>query len=197
MNPTCLARSLLFALLAAAALAAQAADLSKGMILVARPELSDPLYGASVLVVTPVGGDRHVGFIVNHPTKLRLGQLFPDYGPSQKVVDPLYLGGPSSPQVIFALVQRATSPGGESFELMPGLYATVDAKTVDRIISAESDHARFVAGLVVWQPGELRDEIERGAWYVLAPDASLALSKPSEGLWEELVRTTKLRANSI
>ena len=80
---------------------------------------------------------------------------------------------------------------------MPGLYAAVDEETVDRIIRAESDHARFVAGLVVWRRGELRAEIERGAWYVLPPDAHLAVRKPSQGLWEELVRVSKLRANSI
>lgn len=192
-----LVRSLLFALFAAAAAAAQAADLSKALILVAKPELTGALYGSSVLVVTPVGGDRHLGFIVNHPTPLTLGKLFPEDGPSQKVLDPVYLGGPYGSQVIFALVRRASSPGGESFEVMPGLYAAADAPTVDRVIAGESDHARFVAGFVAWQPGELRHEIARGAWYVLAPDAGLVLRKPSEGLWEELVRTAKLRANLI
>ena len=190
-------RTLLFAVLAAAATAAQAVDLSKPMILVAKPELVDPLYGSTILVVTPVGGDQHAGFIVNRPTNVTLGQLFPEDGPSQKVVDPVYLGGPLSPQMVFALVERKQSPGGQSFELMPGLYAAVDEETVDRIIRTESDHARFVAGLVVWQRGELRAEIERGAWYVLPPDAHLALRKPSQGLWEELVRLSQLRANSI
>jgi putative transcriptional regulator len=183
--------------LAAAAAAAQAVDLSKSMILVAKPELVDRLYGSTILVVTPVGGDQHAGFIVNRPTEVTLGQLFPEDGPSQKVVDPVYLGGPLSAQVIFALVERTHSPGGQSFELMPGLYAALDAETVDRIIRTESDHARFVAGLVVWQRGELRAEIERGAWYVLPPAAHLALRKPSQGLWEELVHLSKLRANSI
>jgi putative transcriptional regulator len=190
-------RTLLFAVLAAAATAAQAVDLSESMVLVAKPELVDPLYGSSVLVVTPVGPDQHAGFIVNRPTNMTLGQLFPDDGPSQKVVDPLYLGGPLSQQAVFALVERKQSPGGQSFELMPGLYAAVDEETVDRIIRAESDHARFVAGLVVWRRGELRAEIERGAWYVLPPDPHLALRKPSQGLWEELVRVSQLRANSI
>jgi putative transcriptional regulator len=190
-------RTLLFAVLAAAAAAAQAVDLSKSMILVAKPELVDRLYGSTILVVTPVGGDQHAGFIVNRPTEVTLGQLFPEHGPSQKVVDPVYLGGPLSAQVIFALVERQQSPGGQSFELMPGLYAALDAETVDRIIRTESDHARFVAGLVVWQRGELRAEIERGAWYVLPPEAHLALRKPSQGLWEELVHLSKLRANSI
>ena len=190
-------RTLLFAVLAAAATAAQAVDLSKSMILVAKPELVDQLYGSAVLVVTPVGGDQHVGFIVNRPTNVTLGELFPEDGPSQKVVDPVYLGGPLNSQVLFALVERKQSPGDQSFELMPGLYAAVDEETVDRIIRAESDHARFVAGLVVWRRGELSAEIERGAWYVLAPEAHLALRKPSQGLWEELVRVSRLRANSI
>jgi putative transcriptional regulator len=190
-------RSLLCAVLAAAATAAQAVDLSQSMILVAKPELVDQLYGSTILVVIPVGGDRHAGFIVNRPTNVTLGQLFPEDGPSQELVDPVYLGGPLSPQVVFALVERQQNPGGQSCELMPGLYAAVDEETVDRIIRTESDHARFVAGLVVWERGELRAEIERGAWYVLPPEAHLAVQKPSQGLWEELVRVSKLRANSI
>jgi putative transcriptional regulator len=190
-------RILLFAVLAAAATSAQAVDLSKSMILVAKPELADQLYGSTILVVTPMGGEQHAGFIVNRPTNMTLGQLFPQDGPSQKVVDPVYLGGPLSSQVVFALVERSQSPSGQSFELMPGLYAAVDEETVDRIIRTESDHARFVAGLVIWKRGELSAEIERGAWYVLPPEANLALQKPSQGLWEELVRVSQLRANSI
>ena len=190
-------RTLLFAVLTAATTAAQPVDLSESMILVAKPELVDPLFGSTILVVVPVGGDQHAGFIVNRPTKVTLGQLFPEDRPSQNVVDPVYLGGPISPEVIFALVERKQSPGGRSFELMPGLYAAVDGETVDHIIRTASHHARFVAGLVVWQRGELRAELESGAWYVLPPDARLALRKPSEGLWEELVRVSKMRANSI
>jgi hypothetical protein len=41
---------------------------------------------------------------------MTLGQLFPEDGPSQKVVDPVYLGGPLSPQVLFALVERKQNP---------------------------------------------------------------------------------------
>jgi putative transcriptional regulator len=190
-------RTLLFSMLITAASAAHAEDLTKSMILVARPELADQLYGSTILVVTPMGGEQHAGFIVNRPTDMTLGQVFPQDGPSQKVVDPVYLGGPLSPQVVFALVERKQSPGGQSVELMPGLYAAVDEEVVDRIIQTESQDARFVAGLVIWKRGELSAEIERGAWYVLPPDAHLALQKPSDGLWEELVRVSQLRANSI
>lgn len=57
---------------------------------------------------------------------------------------------------------------------------------MDRIIEANPHDARFVTGLVVWGPGELNLEIERGAWYVLDADARLVLREP-KGMWEELM----------
>ena len=188
-------RSLLVALLLAWSALLQAADLSESHILVARPELKDQLYGSSILVVKPIGGDQHVGFIVNRPTGVPLAKAFPDHGPSQKIVDPVYLGGPVEAQLIFALVQQVESPGGNSLEVLPGLYAAIDGPIVDRIIESRTA-ARFVAGLVVWRAGELADEIKQGAWYVLEPDAGLALSAP-EGLWDELARRSRMAQDAI
>jgi putative transcriptional regulator len=163
---------------------------------VAKPELRDQLFGATVLVVAPIGGDQHVGFIVNRPTKTTLGDLFPEHGPSQKVVDPVYLGGPLNSGLIFALVQRLTNPGGNSFQIMPGLYAAFEAEVIDRIIETEPERARFVAGLVAWQSGELHSEIELGAWHVVDPEPSEVMRR-SDGLWEELVNRTKRVRNTI
>ena len=196
MTSTNAIKHLLFTVLIAATAFAQAQDLTKALVLVAKPELRDPMYGSTVLVVAPLGGDQHVGFILNRPTEVTLGKLFPSDGPAQKVIDPVYLGGPFSTEFIFALVQRADSPGAKSLELVPGLYAAVDANTVDHIIRSESDHARFVAGFVAWRPGELRHEIDLGAWYVLEADAALALRKP-DGLWEELVRNSRRAEKGI
>ena len=190
-------RALLLATLLFAAAAVQAADLSKPLILVAAPELHDPVYGATVIVVAPLGDDQHIGFIVNRPTTITLGTLFPDDGPSQKVHDPVYLGGPYEPGLVFALVERSKNPGGKSLEVLPGLYAAADAATVDTIIRADAAAARYVAGFVAWQPGELADEIERGVWYVLEPDARVALRKPTDGLWDELVRRSQAAANAL
>lgn len=160
-------------------------DVDKPLILVAKPELRDPLYGTSVLVVRPLGGDQHVGFIVNRPTSFTLG-----------TTAPIYLGGPVEPELIFALVQRKTNPGGKSIQIAPGLYAAYDGAVLDGIIKSKPQSARFIAGLVAWKPGELAAEIERGAWYVLEPDAALVMRNP-EGLWEELVRRSQRIRNTI
>lgn len=189
-------RSILLAVMLAWSALAHAADPTQPHILVAKPELRDVLYGSSILVVKPIGNDQHVGFIVNRPTRVQLGSVFPEHGPSQKIVDPVYLGGPVGADAIFALVQRPDSPGGNSLEVLPGLYAAFEAPVVDRIIESEADHARFVAGLVVWRPGELESEIKQGAWYVLEPDADTAMRAP-EGLWEELVRSSAARKDAI
>jgi putative transcriptional regulator len=189
-------RAFAIALLLSWLIPAAAADLASPVILVAKPELRDPLYGAAVLVVTPLGGGQHVGFIVNRPTNATLGKLFPEHAPSQKVVDPVYLGGPVQSGLIFALVQSAASPGGNSFEIMPGVYAAYESAVVDHIIESDPQHARFVAGLVAWRPGELEAEVDLGAWLVLDADANVVMRKP-EGLWEELVRRSLRRRNTI
>lgn len=172
-------------------------DPSNTVILVAKRQLTDPFYRSTVLVVRPMGGDQHIGFILNRPTKMTLGQLFPEHAPSQIVRDPVYVGGPSNTSVIFAIVNRHDSPGGKSLQLMPEVFMVFEGATVDRIIENEAKQARFVAGLVAWQPGELREEIKRGAWYVLDADPALVTRKATDGLWEELVRRAEFQANAI
>lgn len=178
------------------AVPAAAADLSGSVILVAKRQLRDRMYGSTILVARPIGHDQHIGFIVNRPTRVTLGQLFPRHAPSQKVPDPVYVGGPISAESIFALVETRKHPGGRSVQLMPGMFAVFDGRIVDDVIEHEAGKARFVAGLVGWRAGELRDEVQRGAWFVLDADPKVVLRRP-EGLWEELVRRAEQRANSI
>ena len=167
------------------------------LMLVAKPGLRDEFFGASILIAKPVGNGGHVGFVINRPTDMTLGKLFPEHGPSQKVPDPVYLGGPSNTEYIFALVQSNASPGGDSLQIAKDLFIAVDAKTVDHIIEADPAHARFFAGLVAWRPGELQEELKRGLWYVQESDSDLVMRKSTDGLWEELVKRSERRAKAI
>ena len=195
-------RSRVFLLLAVLAIAGTAParavePADEPVILVAKPALRDRLYRGTILIARPLRNGQHIGFIVNRPTPVKLGTLFPDHGPSQKVVEPIYLGGPVSIEVLFALVQRKDSPGKRAMQLTPDLYLVVDRDLVDHIIESEADHARFYAGVVLWARGELDAEIARGFWYVDDADVSLVLRKSTNGMWEELVKRLELRARSI
>jgi putative transcriptional regulator len=176
---------------------AWSADLADTVVLVAKRQLHDRIYGSSVLLARPIGEERHVGFIVNKPTNLTLGKLFPKHIPSQKIVDPVYLGGPTGPEIIFAMVKGRQSPGGKSLQLAPGLFLAYDSAIVDRIIETQPQEARFFAGMVMWQPHELAEEVKKGLWYVLPAKPDTLLRKPTDNLWEDLVNRAEREANTI
>ncbi len=167
------------------------------MLLVAKRQLEDPIWGATIVLAKPVEGGGHVGFIVNKPTKMSLAELFPEHEPSKKVADPLFLGGTVNMNLVFALVEEHGSRKDGSIRIAPDIFLAYDTKAVDRIIESESDHARFFLGLVVWRPGQLDDELDRGLWYVDQPDAKLVLRRKTDGLWEELLLRLEARANTI
>ncbi|MDH4093676.1 MAG: YqgE/AlgH family protein [Betaproteobacteria bacterium] len=177
-------KNALFAvLLIVAALSARAQDLDKPLLLVASHDLKGPYHHTALLVV-PLH-DRHVGFILNRATEMTLAKLFPEHAPSTKVADPVYLGGPESTNAIFAMVAR--DPGGAAVHLFEDVFITAQAKAVDRIIEQTPNDARYFAGFVGWQPGELAAELDKGWWYAAEPDKGTVFDRQSDGLWETLV----------
>lgn len=167
------------------------------VLLVAKRQFEDPIYGSTIVLARPVQGGGHVGFIVNRPTKMSLSELFPEHEASKKVADPLFLGGTVDMNLVFALVETHGSRKDGTIRIAPDLFLAYETKAVDRIIESESDHARFFLGMVVWRPGQLDDELDRGLWYVDEPEAKLVLRRKTDGLWEELVRRLEARANTI
>ncbi len=176
---------------------AGAAAPEETVLLVAKRQLEDPIWGSTIVLAKPVQGGGHIGFIVNKPTKMTLAEVFPEHEPSKKVVDPLFLGGTVDMSQVFALVERHGGKKDSSIRIAPDLFLAYETKTVDRIIESESDHARFFLGLVVWRPGQLDDELDRGLWYVDEPEAKLVMRRKTDDMWEELVRRLEARANTI
>lgn len=176
---------------------APAASIDEPVLLIAQRELQSPLYSSTVLLVKPLANGSHIGFIVNKPTKMTLGELFPEHEPSKKVADPLFLGGPADLNMVFALVERHDGTHGDSLQITPDLFLAAEAKAVDHIIESEADHARFFVGLVVWRPGELDEELRQGLWFVEKPDTKLILGKKTDKLWEGLVHRFEERAKTI
>jgi len=179
-----LRHALVAILLVLGASVALAQDLDKPLLLVASPELQGP-YSHTALLVVPMGG-QHIGFILNRATEVKLATLFPEHAPSAKVADPVFFGGPERVNAIFAVVPR--NPGGTSVRLFGELFVTVQAETVDRIIEQTPNDARYFAGFVGWQPGELAAELEAGFWYTADPDAALVFSHDTGTMWETLLQ---------
>lgn len=164
---------------------ALAQNLDRPLVLVAAPDLQGP-YSRTAVLVVPMAGGQHVGFILNRATGVKLATLFPQHAPSAKVVDPVYFGGPEMVDSIFAVVRR--DPGGSSLRLFGDLFVTANAAAVDGIIEKTPNDARYFVGFVGWQPEELAGELAAGYWYAAEPDAALFFRKDTETLWDELIR---------
>jgi len=171
--------------------AAQESNPDGAVTLVATPRLVDPDYRATVLLAVPIENSRHVGIIVNRPTARSLASLFPEHAPSKLVHDPVYFGGPMLRQAIFAAVHADHTPGPGSIQMMSELFLATRGAVVDHIIEETPNEARYYVGYVVWRPGELRREVDRGLWYVLEADWELVFRKDSGRLWEELLRRAR------
>ena len=184
-----LLRSLLA--LAALALVAPAFAQDEAMILIAHPAFRDLEYRQTVLLAAPAPNGGHVGVILNRPTKRSLGSLFPEHEPSKKVLDPVYYGGPFSRGALVALVHAPDSPGPGAVPLMKDLYLAFRANTIDHVIETTPNEARYYVGYVGWRPGELRSEIDRGLWSVQGADLEMVFRKDTDGLWEELLQSSK------
>jgi putative transcriptional regulator len=181
--------SLLASLIATPLAGAQGQD--DALILIAHPAFRDLEYRQTVLVAAPAPNGGHVGVILNRPTRRSLGSLFPEHEPSKKVVDPVYYGGPFSRGALVALVRADNTPGSGSVLLMKNLYLAFRANTIDQVIEATPNEARYFVGYVGWRPGELRGEIDRGLWSVANADLEVIFRKDTEGLWEELLQQSK------
>jgi putative transcriptional regulator len=174
-----------------------APSIDEPVMLVAQPDVRGAIFEASILIVKPMPDGSHVGFIINRKTTATMGELFPDDEASQKVADPLYLGGPDGYNRVFAMVDKRDTAGKDAMQMIPGVFLVSDAKEIDRVIASDPEHARFFLGMVTWEPGQLDDELDRGYWYVDKADAKLVLEKKTDGLWEELVRRSEAKAHSI
>jgi putative transcriptional regulator len=96
---------------------------------------------------------------------------------------------------IFAVVRH--DPGAQSMHLFGELYVTANAATVDSIIEKTPNDARYFAGFVGWQAGELAAELEAGYWYVTEPEPGLFFRHDTGALWDELMQRLEARRRGI
>ena len=183
-------------LVPAAAAWGQGSEEGDAFVLVATSALDTSSYRKSVILALPTEGGRHIGIVLNRPSRRTLAQLFPEHEPSKQVAEPVFFGGPMSQRAIFALVRGDENPGRGSLRITDGLYLALTAISIDRVIEQHPQQARFFVGNVMWRPGELHEELGDGYWHVMNAHPDLMFRKDTQGLWEELWRLARaLRAD--
>ena len=153
-------------------------------VLVANRGFDDAAYAQAVVVLQQ--GSEEVGVIINRPSDYALTNVL-DTPAAAKASDPLYSGGPFLSQQMIALIRDEKSPGEGSMQLARGLYLSIGAAVLERAVERSPGTARYYAGLVLWQPGELADELKRGLWLKLEVPLDTVFRRDATGLWDELL----------
>ena len=151
----------------------------------------------SSLVVVPIENDRHIGVIVNRPTRRSLSSLFPEHQPSKKVTEPVFFGGPMSRGAVVAVVKSDKDPGKGTVGLTKDMFLAMTVNIVDKVIEDTPNDARYYVGYIVWRPGELRSEIDRKVWSVVNASPDVVFRKDTSTLWEEMWRMARAITASV
>ena len=172
----------------AGAAAAQQHEPPNSLLLVAKPELADPNFRRTVVLVTQAEDASTVGVILNRPLGTRLSELLPEEAASANYREPVFFGGPVMRRAIVALFRSESPPRAPAFHVLRGVYLTMHPDNIRRLLADPARRYRLYAGFSGWAPRQLEGEFARDDWHVLPADEDAVFRKNPEGLWEELMR---------
>jgi putative transcriptional regulator len=167
---------------------AGAASAGDSIFLVSRKDMPDPNFHDTVVLVTHLEGAT-VGLILNRPTRLTLGEVFPEIEKNVRPGDRLNFGGPVSLEFVTYLVKSAVRPP-ESEEVAEGVYLASSPALLQGILAGDTkvEALRVFAGYAGWAPGQVEGEVSRGDWNVLPADGKTIFDKNPEKLWPPMHR---------
>jgi putative transcriptional regulator len=189
----------LSALLFAASLAfasttvAQQDEPPNGLFLVAKPDLVDPNFRQSVVLVTQTEDYSTVGVIINRPTDLKVEVFLREGAPATRYRDVVFAGGPVMREVLVALFRSDSAPEAPAFHVLKDLYLSMHPQNLQPLLESDSARYRLYAGFSGWAPRQLESEMMRDGWYILPADVETVFRKDTSGLWQELVQRAEKR----
>jgi putative transcriptional regulator len=163
----------------------------KTLFLVARPELGDPLFKESVVLMFPSSAvaieGLVVGLIVNRPARVALGEIFPNDPALKNSSVTAYFGGPVDPQTL-GVVFRSKQPAKHAALLFGDIYVSFDPDFIKELLKKpeKTPDLRLFVGRSQWTSAQLENEMDEGAWYSVRAETNLIFSSTPQSLWRTL-----------
>lgn len=158
------------------------------MFLLAVPQLGDPNFAKSVVLILHQGGTGALGLIVNSPLPVTLGQLAQDSNEpchADLALEPVLRGGPVEEEKGWIL--HADDSMQEKREVMSGLYVSGSQETLYTLLEKGQKPMRLVLGYAGWDAGQLQEEMVQGSWITARADTKYIFSTPPEKMWNKIL----------
>lgn len=160
----------------------------RGHLLIAAPNLVDPNFRRTVVLIAEHTADGAMGLVINRPAPAAVADAVPQLtdlaGDDAKV----FVGGPVERDNVFVLAdfEEADEPG--AIVLLDIGAVTDDVEPDADLTGRAARHARVFAGYAGWGPGQLEGELEEEAWIVDQPEEGDIFSDDPEKLWSRVLR---------
>src|SRR5688572_13493239 len=130
----------------------------RGQLLIASPQLGDPNFARTVVLITEHNDEGAMGIVLNRPSTATVAEAAPELEHLVEPDEDVYVGGPVQPSSVIVLAEYQHGDGGVPvFDSVGFVAAGSDpdelATTVRR--------ARLFAGFAGWSPEQLEGEIGR------------------------------------
>ena len=155
-----------------------------GRLLVATPALADPNFDRAVVLLLDHDEEGSLGVVLNRPTPVDVGDILEGWADLAGEPGVVFQGGPVS---LDSALGVAVIPGGDRGARAARLAAGARRDRAGRPGGAagaarprRSARLRIFAGYAGWGPGQLEDELDEGAWYVVESEPG-DVSSPRPG----------------
>jgi putative transcriptional regulator len=164
------------------------ADTFRPALLLSMPQLQDPNFARSVVLLCEYNADGAFGLVLNRRTETAASSMVHLSPPVTHGNDlPLWMGGPVEPQRGWILV--ADEPPMDFKTICEGLYLSTSPELLRSVLEAHpSPRARVLAGYAGWGPGQLDEELSASAWLLADIELDLVFDVDPDQMWETAIR---------
>jgi len=173
------------------------ADLAAGKLLVASPDLLDPNFAKTVVLLVQYDDDGVVGLILNRRSKVPISRVLDEVAGAKSRTDPVYAGGPVGRTDVLALVRSRRAPS-DATRVVPDVFLVSTKEAMQKTFASatDADTVHVYLGYSGWTGPQLENELDLGAWYIFQGSAKAVFDSDPDSLWQQLIRETELRIAS-
>jgi len=170
------------------------AETARTFLLVAQPDMLDPNFFRTVVLVMLPEGSGPLGVILNRPTNVQLRELYPERAELTGRDDLVFFGGPVQPDALLFAFRSAVKPP-KGLNVTGDIYISGFSEVLDELLKHPENarEQRFFAGYAGWAQGQLEFEIARGGWYTLPLDEDAIFKMNPLTIYDELVKRAAVR----
>jgi putative transcriptional regulator len=163
-----------------------AKDLRAGRLLVATPDLADPNFTHTVVLLLEHNDEGAFGVVLNRPSDVEVATALPGWEALAATPDVVFVGGPVQQDGVVAL-GRASVDEEPAKAVLPSI-GVIDLEQDPVLATVDLDRVRLFAGYAGWSPGQLESEVADGGWFVIDADPEDVFSDDPEELWRSVLQ---------